>query len=336
MPKANYQPDIDTLRTLFQSGGETSIAVTLQAAVQAFTRAELGEKSPETRKWYERRLGSLCRALGPARALSSVMEVDLLEWYNGLKSQESRYAGGRSSRPEVPGGLSPDTLHGYVRATKRFFRWLFKKEILTADLSADLSLPKLPRRGKKGVSDEAAKEVMEAARGNTRDFALLSFIESTGIRRGGAAHLLLSDLDIRSPDARLRRRVTVREKGDKERTVVMTQKALYALELWLSERPAVMDDHVFLGKEPGSGWHALTESGISGIYRRYKARLGIRERLSPHQWRHRWCRRRLQEGVPISVVSQLAGHEDISVTVRYYGQFGIDELQDQFDEHTKD
>jgi site-specific recombinase XerD len=309
--------------------------VTLGQAVEAFLRAEKVEWSAQTETWYRRRLLALACALGSDRLLVDIQEVDLIEWRVRLSERSQAYGSG-STRPPVDKRLSPSTQRGHVRACKRFFRWLHKKSILPLDLAADLSLPKLPRQGKKGISEPNVRAILEAARSNTRDYALLRFMESTGARRAGVAGVLLSDLNLDNQDPRLRRRVMVCEKGDKSRLVIVTPRALAALEAWLGERPKVQDEHVFLGHEPGEDWHSLSPDGVSAILQRYKVRLGITAPVSPHQWRHRFCRKRVQEGLDLGRVSQLAGHEDPTITIRFYGGFNIDDLQDAYDEHVED
>ena len=289
--------------------------VSLLNAVEGFLRIEMVGKSPETAVWYQNRLVAMANTLGLELHLGELQEADLLNWYAAM--------GGR--------GLSTYTLHGYVRAVKRFCRWLFKRGILPVDLSLSLSLPKLPRQGRKGISESNLRAILEAARSNPRDYAVLRFMESTGVRRGGIENLLLSDLNMDSSDPRLRRRATVREKGNKERTVLMTPGALEALEAYLITRPEIDDPHVFLGQSPGQAWHALSDEGISAIVRRYKERLGLSGACSPHQWRHRWARKNLQRGMDLSQVSQLLGHEDVAITVRFYGQFTVDQLQETYD-----
>jgi integrase/recombinase XerD len=308
----------------------------LSLAIDAFLRYELSGKSPQTETWYRRRLGVLVQALGADRELGDIQEVDLMEYCAQLERRKTIYAGG-SSRPEIAGALSPSTRRGYVRAVKRLFRWLFTKNLLTADLSLDLHLPRIPRGGKKGISEANLRAILIAAKGNARDFALLRFLESTGCRVGGVAGLLLSDLNLDAGDLRLRRRALVREKGNNERTVLMTPNALAALEAWLAVRSRIDDEHVFLGKEFGErSWHRLTTRGIAEIIARYKERLELIGPCSPHQWRHRFCRKRLQEHMDLSRVSQLAGHSDPAITIRYYGGFSDDDLQTGYDEHVED
>lgn len=317
---------MDTLTNLFTSVEQ----VTIQGAIDAFIRHEVGDKSEQTKSWYRKRLMWLADELGHDRLTIDVMDVDLLCWYARLHERRTMY-GGDGTRPAVQGHLSAFTLHGHVRAIKRFFKWLTGLGLFDADPSARLKLPTLPKQGRRGISDGNVRAILAAAQGNSRDFALLMFLESTGVRRGGIEDLRLSDLNLVATDPRIRRRATVREKGEKSREVAMSPRALAALEAWLAERPEIGDDHVFIGASQGQPLHPLKETGISSILVRYKKSLQLSGNCSPHQWRHRWCRRMIQRRMPIAQVSQLAGHADIKTTVAFYGQFDMDELQDSYD-----
>lgn len=306
---------------------------TLDQALQTFLFVGVGGKSDETAGWYRKKLTALVGALGPEIPIVSVMEADLLDWYAGLERRTSKWGSG-SSHPPIEGKLSAETLHGYVRACRFFFKWLFERKVISENPAEHLPLPKVPRRGKSGISEANLLAILEAARSNVRDFAVLRFLEATGCRRGGVASLLLSDLNLDAADKRIRRRATVREKGDKERTVVMTEAALKAIQAWLEIRVCIADDHVFLGQVNGGDWKPLQEAGISEMVDRYKLRLGLKGKCSPHEWRHRWARKMLLDGMELSQVSQLLGHEDVSVTVRFYGQFTLDQLQAAYDRFT--
>lgn len=316
------------IRTVF--AGE-AVQVTLGAAVEVFLRAEMIGLSPETAIWYRRRLEALVFAFGPGRLLVDLMEADLVEYYARLHERDMLYEG--SSHPDQAGSLSPYTLHGHLRAIKRLFKWLFRKGILPVDIAVDLTMPRLPRQGRKGISEANLAAILDAAREDPRDYALLRFLESTGVRRGGIEDLRLGDLNLDSGDERIRRRATVREKGEKERTVIMSRESLQSLQAWLAVRPDVTYDQVFLGHSPGQPWHGLSAEGISGIIARYVRRLGLQGACSPHQWRHRWARHRLHKGMELSQVSQLLGHSDVSVTVKFYGQFTVDQLQEAYDRY---
>ena len=322
---------MDSITTLFTAVEQLTVA----GAVEAFLRAELGEKSPDTQEWYRKRLMGLVSELGESRLLIDVMEVDLLSWSMRLGERKSMY-GGAGTRPAVKGGLSPYTLHGYIRAVKRLFKWLTKAGAFDADPSEILKLPTLPKQGRKGISDKNVQAILTAAKTEPRDYALLYFLESTGVRRGGIEDLRFDDLNLESGDLRLRRRATVREKGEKAREVVMSLRALEVLETWLTMRPDIGDDHVFLGHSPGQPWHALSDAGISSIVSRYKRRLKLKGPCSPHQWRHRWFRSMIHHRMPLGQVSQLGGHADVKTTIAFYGQFDTDSLQESYDSAYED
>jgi site-specific recombinase XerD len=286
--------------------------VTVMRAVALFQRVVLQGLSPETKRWYRCRLSLIAEALGETRTLGDIAEMDLIHLRERWESK----------------GLSPDTLHGYLRVLRRLFRWLHKCDMLPSDLTREIPLPRLPKRGRRGISDLHAEMILEEAkRSSVRDYALLLVFASTSARRSGVAGLKLSDLRVDEPEP-FCRQVQVIEKGGKERTVVMDDLTLAALRAWLAVRP-VGCEFVFVTKKGG----ALRPSSVSEVIDRYKRRLGIVGRCSPHQWRHRWFRRLLSNRMPLALVAQLGGHENTTVTYQFYGQFAVDELQDAFDKY---
>lgn len=155
--------------------------ITVMNAVQSFQRIALSGKSPQTKKWYSYRLDLMARSLGETRLLLDVLEVDLIQYREFLERKK----------------ISPDTLHGYIRAVRRLFKWLHKRGIISADISTEVHLPKLPKRGKKGISDEHALMILEAAKAHSvRDYAMLLFFGSSSARRGGVGGLRLKDLNL--------------------------------------------------------------------------------------------------------------------------------------------
>lgn len=323
---------VHSVNVLFQGAAQA----TLRQAVDGFLQVELVNKSEQTKRWYAARLWAMVDAIGGERPLGDVLEVDLIGYQVNLANREQLY-GEHGTRKKIKGKkLSKFSLHGHVRAIRRFFKWLHVRGVLAADLASNLELPSLPKQGRKGISEINLRAIVEASKDNIRDHAIILFLESTAARRGGVAELRLDDLSLGEVDDRLRRRASVREKGEKERTVILSPAALGALDAWMAMRPHVDDDHVFLGKSVGEPWHALTPRGISEIIRRYKKKLGLTGPCSPHQFRHRWARHRLQMGMELGQVSQILGHADVKVTIDFYGQFGVDQLQDAYDKFLDD
>lgn len=285
--------------------------VMLTDAISAFLEMELSDTKPQTVTWYQKRLNGFHKKVGNVR-LVDLLEADIWTWHASLKARK----------------LSEYTRHGHIRSVKRLFVWLEKRN-LTPNLARDLKLPRLPKQGKKGISDSNALAMLRAASRNKRDYAIMLFIESTACRRAGVASLLMENIDVYAPEPHCRR-ATVLEKGSKERVVVMSPLALHAMRAWLRERRS-KSEFVFTSQESGSEGEGLSPDGISEMFDRYKSDLGLTGKCSPHQWRHRKLRRFTQDGMPLNLVSQIAGHRSVSVTSDFYGMFAMAELQNAYD-----
>lgn len=305
---------LQRIKMIKQETITTTDTINLHMAIETFLQIETVGKSPKTKAWYRDKLFNFANQIGGKETrINTLNELDLITWYERLEGSK----------------IKPDTKHGYIRAIKKFFRFLHRRNILGIDIAQDLKLPRLPKRARKGISDQAASKIINAARQNARDYALLNFLESTNARRGGIADLRISNLFLDQPEPFCRRAI-IHEKGDIDRTVIMSAEAHRALTHWLQIRPHRCD-HVFTTAKG----KPLTTAGISEILDRYRERLKITEPCSPHQWRHRWCRKRIQDGMPLPQVSQLAGHKSITVTADFYGTFAIDELHQAFDKYYK-
>jgi integrase/recombinase XerD len=100
--------------------------------------------------------------------------------------------------------------------------------------------------------------------------------------------------------------------------------ALAALQQWLSGegRPHLEPkkwkvrsdaDAVFLNARGGR----LTRVGAFGVVKKYAARVGLDDRVSPHVLRHSCATHMLAHGADIRVVQELLGHASIATTQRY-------------------
>jgi integrase/recombinase XerD len=287
--------------------------LTIMHAIVTFQRVALQGLSPETKRWYKCRLFLIAQGLGETKRMSEIFDIDLIRLREKWENKKT---------------LSPDTLHGYIRVLRRLFKWLFEKGLISENLTQNLPLPRLPKRGRRGISDENAMLILEAAKKwSARDYAMLLVFASTSCRRGGVADMKMTDIHVNEPEPRCRQ-IEVVEKGRKERTVIMDSKTLKALRAWLKVRPG-KSEYVFVTDEGGK----LKADSVSEIIDRYKNRLGLQGPCSPHQWRHRWFRTLLSNKMPIAQAAQLGGHGSTTVTFQYYGQFAMNELQEAYDRY---
>ena len=183
-----------------------------------------------------------------------------------------------SSRP-----LAVSTRARRLVSLRSFLRFATREELLPRDLGAGIDVPKLPERLPKPLADDARDLLLEALPAETlpqkRDRAFILFLLSTGARIAEALRL---DRDDWQPD-----RMRVIGKGDRERTVFITEKALQAMEQYLSARTD-RSPALFIGFQPArrnSPGNRLTVQGANHVCRQLALRLGIPP-FHPHRLRH--------------------------------------------------
>lgn len=299
---------------------QTAREMSVHEITEYFLELELLGVSAETRTWYIRRLGLFIDEIGPDRKLSTLTALDLVRWWRQLEARTI----------SVPPTLTVETFHGYVRSVRRLVKWMYDKHLIIDDLSDYVKLPRLPKnRQRRGIMDDNAIHIIDLARDNPRNLAILLFLESTGARRGGVANLRLEDIDVNAPEP-LCRRAIVSEKGSKSRIVFMSTEALAAMRAWLDIRQSC-SDYVFTDLRKHKTDNRLLPGAINQIIDTYRVKLELSGRCSPHQWRHRWFRGLIKNNIGLAKVQQLGGHSSPVITANIYGTLDDDELQDAYD-----
>ncbi len=185
--------------------------------------------------------------------------------------------------------------------------------MLTKSPAARLELPRLPQNeSPKAITESDLQLILEAAKASSaRDYAVVRILADTACRVGGLVGLQLNDLEMELHPAR----ATVKEKGDKTRTIFFKPATVNAVRTYLADRKRCSSNQVFIGHRG-----PLTESGIYSLLKRLARRSGVEGRFNPHSFRHAWARGAILKGADIAVVSDLLGHSDIQVTKRFYGR----------------
>jgi len=225
---------------------------------------------------------------------------------------------------------SPHTVHGHIRALKRFFRWLAAEGIIQQNPADRIRLPRLPQSPPKAIADDDLRRLLHAAATSgtdwerRRNMALILFLADTGCRLGGMLNLRVDDLDL---DRRVAR---VREKGGQWRFVFLLPATARALADYLEARAAVAGETDALWVAHNG--HPLGRWGVRSILRRLARRAGVRGPVGPHAFRHRFAIHYLLAGGDLASLADLLGHRDVEVTRAYYARFALDDLQRKHDE----
>jgi len=126
-----------------------------------------------------------------------------------------------------------------------------------------------------------------------------------GLRLGETCDLRLGDVDLAG------QRLVVRQgKGQHDRVVPLSTTLVSVLEAYLAVRGPAGSDHLLLYRQ-----QAIQPSLIQGRLYRYGQAAGVK--VSPHRLRHTLATRLLNQGMPITSIQRLLGHDKLDTTMVY-------------------
>jgi site-specific recombinase XerD len=199
------------------------------------------------------------------------------------------------------------TVDGKLSVIKTFFGWLVKEEMLLRDVSAKINAPKKPKRLPKSLSIEELEIVRDSCE-TLRERALIEVMYATGARLSEIMNMKISDIN--SQDMSMH----VIGKGDKERIVYLSIKAMHQLRKYLNSRTDDCESLFVTKRRPES---KMTTRSIEKIVDKVQARANISKKLTPHVFRHTFATLAMGNGADLADVQQLLGHENPSTTLIY-------------------
>ena len=254
--------------------------------------------SPATLEAYREDLNALCAHETFGHRFPGLTQADILSYL----------------AERLKGGAAVSSVTRQLSATRRFYAWALTHGEVEASPLVDLEPPKRIRHLPDALSEAEVEALLEAPDQSMplgqRDRALLETLYASGMRVSEAVGLTLSRLSLSQGLVR------VIGKGGKERLVPLGERALEALNLWLSEgRNALKPkgDWVFVSQRG----HMLTRQAIWQRLRLHAQQAGIQSKVHPHQLRHSFATHLLDHGADLRVVQILLGHADLSTTQIY-------------------
>lgn len=214
-------------------------------------------------------------------------------------------------------GIAPRSMARILSGVKSFYRFLILEKEINQDPTELLDAPKRGHHLPDVLSIEEIDALIAAidlskAEGQ-RDRAILETLYSCGLRVSELCELHLSDLFLHEGFIR------VHGKGKKERLVPISQKATDELQAWFLDRARIevrpgFEDHVFLSLRRGEKLSRIT---VFHIIKVLCERVGLRETISPHTFRHSFATHLLEGGANLRAIQEMLGHEDIGTTEIY-------------------
>ena len=213
-------------------------------------------------------------------------------------------------------GIHPRSQARILSGVKSFYHFLVLTDRLEADPSELLEGPKIGFRLPEVLTVEEIDRIIDAvdmdkAEGQ-RNRAMVETLYSCGLRVSELCNLRLSDLFFDEGFIR------VIGKGDKQRLVPISPRAIKEINYWLIDRrhgriKPGNEDYVFLAR-----WgNRISRIMVFHLVKELAERAGIAKTISPHTFRHSFATHLLEEGANLRAIQAMLGHESIATTEIY-------------------
>lgn len=145
-----------------------------------------------------------------------------------------------------------------------------------------------------------------------RDLAILTLLALHGLRVIEVERLKVFDVDLAL------RRVDVLGKGNKRRTILLTEKTAAVLAEWMKDRPNCPSEALFFDLTHSDFQGALTRRGIRKMVDGYLKKLSLkRQGVSCHSLRHSFATLARSAGAKLDAISLALGHSSVTTTQIY-------------------
>ena len=213
-------------------------------------------------------------------------------------------------------GISARSQARIISGIKSFYRFLLTEDYLETDPTELLESPKIGQKLPEVLSinevDNLISSIDLSKAEGQRNRAMLEVLYSCGIRVTELINLKYSNIYF---DELF---IIVRGKGDKQRLVPISEKAIHEIRNYLIDRQNIkvqkgFEDTLYLNRR-GAG---LSRIMVFHIIKEQAQIAGIRKKISPHTLRHSFATHLLEGGANLRAIQTMLGHESITTTEIY-------------------
>ena len=198
-------------------------------------------------------------------------------------------------------GYQASTRNRKVHTVKGFFTFLHDYAVVRENVASRLIPPPVERGEPRFLSEAEYTRLLDVARANVRDAAIIELFLQTGIRLSELVNLSVRDVTL-FPGAG-----TIRVKrGGGHVLIPLNHKAQNALQKWFQVREPILDTALFLTalKEP------LSKRAVQLMLAKYLDAAGIPD-ASVQSLRHTMAVHHIAKGTPLKTLAEVLGdHPD--------------------------
>jgi integrase/recombinase XerD len=202
-----------------------------------------------------------------------------------------------------------------LSGVRAFFRFLLIEGEIEENPASLIESPKIGLKLPEVLSvieiDRIIDEIDLSKPEGHRNKAIIETLYGCGLRVSELVNLRLTDIHYGEEF------VVVTGKGNKQRLVPVSRKALKEIDIYKQDRnrlTVIKDQNILFLNRRGS---RLTRAMIFTIIKDLAAKAGIRKNISPHTFRHSFATHMIEAGADLRAVQEMLGHESILTTEIY-------------------
>mgnify|MGYP001566629649 CR=1 FL=1 len=199
-----------------------------------------------------------------------------------------------------------------INSLKTFFKFLHNQNLLLDNPAALLTHPKYDILPPRILTPIEIKNLRDAVRLDIRISAIVEVLLQTGVKISELANLRLDDIK--------KAEIHVRPiENNPSRDIPLPRPAATAIQNYLSLRPQVKDDHIFVTKTG----HPLLIRNIRTSIDRYFRKAGVKN-SKVNDLRHTFIAHQLKGGVETAHLQKHVGHKRLTSTQKYLDYITVD------------
>lgn len=213
------------------------------------------------------------------------------------------------------------TLDGVRKNITSFFGWLEKEDVILKNPTRKLDHIKYEEQVLKPFNSVDLAKIRDNCK-CIRDRAIVEVLYSTGLR--------ISEFVQLNRESFVNREAVIMGKGGKERTVFITDVAMYYVKEYLKTRT---DDNEALFVSLIAPHVRVTKNSIEARLKQLGCNIDLR--VTPHVFRRSLCSDLLRVNVPLAKVQKIMGHAKGETTLKHYYYAENEDLKSEFSKYIR-
>jgi integrase len=248
---------------------------------------------------------------------------DFLEEHS-LTLDDLSYFRKRLMKSVQQGESDKSYVRNIVKTTRVFCKWLIRNRLITdwTEVDIDHAIEPVSKKNR-GVSQDQIltpdeiQHFLDACE-SSRQKAMLALGRDAGLRANAVRTVTPADVFKKDQDPPNHFVKVKNSKLGKERTVPVPQNVYDSCAEYLRDQDRSideLDDKPILTSDRNP---SISDQKFYELFNEIRERANIGRPIVFHNLRHTFATRHVQNGVPIRIVSQWLGHEDLQQTFDYY------------------